>query len=82
MRKIRFITEEFFRSFQKSLLKNLLLMVMFSISLVITVIMGSYYFDLRDRYPDITQQVGDSIWCPLELMAENDSEIELEDAAD
>ena len=76
MRKIRFMTEEFFRSFHKSLLKNLLLMVMFSISLVMTVIMGSYYFDLGDRYPDITQQVGDRIWCPLEFMAENDSEIE------
>ncbi|MCI8364540.1 MAG: hypothetical protein HFG34_06275, partial [Eubacterium sp.] len=76
MRKIRFMTEEFFRSFHKSLLKNLLLMVMFSISLVMTVIMGSYYFDLGDRYPDITQQVGDRTWCPLELMAENDREIE------
>lgn len=76
MRKIRFMTEEFFRSFHKSLLKNLLLMVMFSISLVMTVIMGSYYFDLGDRYPDITQQVGDRIRCPLEFMAENDSEIE------
>lgn len=76
MRKIRFMTEEFFRSFHRSLLKNLLLMVMFSISLVMAVIMGSYYFDLGDRYPDTTQQVGDRTWCPLELMAENDSEIE------
>ena len=49
MRKIRFMAEEFFRSFHKSLLKNLLLMVIFSISLVMTVIMGSYYFGLGER---------------------------------
>lgn len=76
MRKIRFAAEEFFRSFHKSLLKNLLLMAMFSISLVMAVIMGSYYFDLGDRYPDATRQVGDSVWCPLDLMTENDDEIE------
>ena len=76
MRKIRFMVEEFLRSFQKSLLKNLLLMAMFSISLVMTVIMGSYYFDLGDRYRDATRQVGDRTWCALDLMTENDSEIE------
>ncbi|MCI9539328.1 MAG: hypothetical protein HFG35_13880 [Eubacterium sp.] len=76
MRKIRFMTEEFFRSIHKSLLKNLLLMAMFSISLVMTVIMASYYFDLGDRYLGSTQQLGDKIWCPLELMSSEDSEIE------
>lgn len=76
MRKIRFMAEEFFRSFHKSLLKNLLLMVMFSISLVMTVIMGSYYFGLGERHHESTQQVGDRTWCPLDLMTENDSEIE------
>ena len=76
MRKIRFMTEEFFRSFHKSLLKNLLLMVMFSISLVMTVIMGSYYFGLGERHHESTRQVGDRTWCPLDLMTENDSEIE------
>ncbi|MCI8364528.1 MAG: hypothetical protein HFG34_06215 [Eubacterium sp.] len=76
MRKIRFMAEEFFRSFHKSLLKNLLLMVMFSISLVMTVIMGSYYFGLGERHHESTQQVGDRTWCPLDLMTENDEEIE------
>lgn len=76
MRKIKFITEEFFRSFHKSLLKNLLLMAMFSISHVMMVIMASYYFDLGDRYLGSTQQLGDRIWCPLELMSSEDSEIE------
>ena len=49
MRKLQFMAEEFFRSFRMSLFKNLLLMVVFSISLVMVVIMGSYYFDLGDR---------------------------------
>ena len=70
------MAEEFFRSFHKSLLKNLLLMVMFSISLVMTVIMGSYYFGLGERHHESTQQVRDRTWCPLDLMTENDSEIE------
>lgn len=75
MRKVRFIIEEFFRSFRKSLFKNILLMFMFSISLVMTVIMGSYYFDLGDRYAVLTQQDDDRIWCNLDIMMENDSEI-------
>lgn len=76
MRKIRFMVEEFFRSFRKGFLKNLLLMAMFSISLVMAVIMGAYYFDMGDRYTDATKQVEDSTWCDLELMTENYSEIE------
>lgn len=43
MRKTIFMLEEFFRSFRKSVFKNLLLMLMFSISLVMAVIMCSYY---------------------------------------
>ena len=76
MRRIRFIAEEFFRSFYKSLVKNLLLMLMFSISLVMAVIMCSYYFDMGDRYAEFTQQVGDRIWCNLDVMTETDSEFQ------
>ena len=71
MRKIRFMAEEFFRSFQKSLLKNILLMVIFSISFVMSVLMCSYYFDLGERYSDMTQHVGDSEWYNLELMTDS-----------
>lgn len=68
MSKIRFMAEEFFRSFQKSLLKNLLLMAMFSISLVMAVLMSSYYLDLGEREQDWGQQLDDgSIWYNLEI---------------
>lgn len=50
MKKIKFIIEEFLRSFRKSLFKNLLIMVMFTISFIMTAIMCSYYLDLHERY--------------------------------
>ena len=50
MGKIRFMADEFFRSFLRSLCKDMLLMAMFSVSLVMAVIMCSYYFDLGERY--------------------------------
>lgn len=49
MGKIHFIFEEFFRSFQRSLIKNILLMIMFSICILMVVIMASYYLDLGER---------------------------------
>lgn len=67
MRKIRCIMEEFFRSFRRSVFKNILLMPMFAISLVMTVIMCSYYFDMGDRYSGMTQHIGDCEWYDLQI---------------
>ena len=53
MGKIKFMAEEFFRSFRKNLFKNVLLMAMFSTSMVMTVLMGSYYLDLEERHPEM-----------------------------
>ncbi len=74
MRKIRFMGEEFLRSFQKSLFKNILLMAMFSISLVMAVLMCSYYLDIGDRYEETTQHIEDSTWYSLNyIMADYES---------
>ena len=74
MRRIRFIGEEFLRSFQKSLFKNMLLMAMFSISFVMAVLMCSYYFDIGDRYEETTQHIEDSTWYSLNyIMADYES---------
>lgn len=48
MGKIKFILEELLRSFQQSLIRNILLMIMFSICLLMTVIMSSYYLNLGE----------------------------------
>ncbi len=74
MRKIKFIAGELFRSFRKSLFKNMLLMTMFSISLVMTVLMSSYYLDLGDRYAVLDEMIDkDVIWCNLDYMTTSDS---------
>lgn len=63
MGKIKFIAEEFFRSFKKSLFKNLILMVMFSISLVMAVFVSSYYLDLGEtQYNEYASQEEDGAW--------------------
>ena len=74
MRKIRFMAEEFFRSFHKSLFKDILLMAMFSVSLVMSVIMCSYHFDLGERYAHNVQQVGDARWYQTVLQQECEEE--------
>lgn len=75
MRKIKFIAEEFLRSFQKSLFKNILLMMMFSISLIMAIIMCSYYVGLGERYESITQKIDGREWYALDLMTESDQEV-------
>lgn len=75
MWKVRFMAEEFFRSFQKSLFKNILLMLMFSISLIMAVIMCSYYVGLGERYESITQKVDGREWYALDLMTESSQEV-------
>ena len=52
MAKIKFIFEELYRSFWGGWLKDILLMAMFCISLVMAVLMCSYYFDLGEREPN------------------------------
>ena len=73
MLRVKFMAEEFLRSFGKSLLKNVLLMAMFSISLVMAVLMCSYYLDMGDRFKS-AQHVGDSMWYSLNfIMADYES---------
>lgn len=72
MRKIRFIVGELFRSFRKGLFKNILLMIMFSISLVMTVLMSSYYLDIGDRIARLDGTDGDTLWCNLDYMTTGD----------
>lgn len=63
MRKILLIGEEFIRSFQKSLIKNILLMVVFSMAILMAVIMSSYYLDLGEREEDLkTNFSEDGVW--------------------
>lgn len=63
MGKIRFMAEEFFRSFRKNLSKDFLLMVIFSICFVMVVLLGSYYLDLGERYSDSVQYYDENgIW--------------------
>lgn len=75
MRKIRFMAKEFMRSFQKSLFKNILLMLMFSISLIMAIIMCSYYVGLGERYETTTQKVDGREWYALDLMTESGQEV-------
>lgn len=62
MQKVIFIAEEFFRSFRKSLFKDILLMIMFSTGLVMAVLMGSYYLELGQQYADSIRYTGNGIW--------------------
>ncbi len=62
MGKIKFMAEEFFRSFRKNLFKNVLLMAMFSTSMVMTVLMGSYYLDLEERHPEMPSYKENGTW--------------------
>lgn len=75
MRKIRFIFEEFLRSLQKSLFKNIILMLMFSFSILMAVIMCSYYFDIDERYSIIAANIEDSSWYDLSIYYKDEEEI-------
>lgn len=73
MRKVKFILEEFFRSFRKGIFRNILLAVMFSLSLIMTVIMSSYYLDLGDRYARMDELLSeDELWCNLDYYMSGD----------
>jgi hypothetical protein len=77
MNKARFIAEEFFRSVKKSFFKDLLLMIIFSIALVMTVLMSSYYLNLGERYEDSIQNYSeDGVWYRISM----DDSTELSDS--
>ena len=59
MGKIQFVLEEFFRSFQRKLWKNVIYMVIFSISILLIVIMGSYFFNIDGRYHNAITNTGE-----------------------
>lgn len=60
--KIKFIAEELYRSFWSSWYKDILLMIMFSISLVLAVVMCSYYMDFWGRGPEARDAEDNSAW--------------------
>jgi len=68
MGKIKFMAEEFFRSFRKNLFKNVLLMAMFSTSMVMTVLMGSYYLDLEEQHPEMPSYKENGTWYRIGLL--------------
>lgn len=73
MRRIIFILEEFYRSFKKGIFRNILLAVMFSLSLIMTVIMSSYYLDIGDRYARLDAQLSeDELWCNMDYYMSGD----------
>lgn len=73
MRRIIFIVEEFYRSFKKGIFRNILLAVMFSLSLIMTVIMSSYYLDIGDRYARLDAQLSeDELWCNMDYYMSGD----------
>lgn len=74
MRIVVFIVEEFFRSFRKSLFKNILLMFMFSIGLVMAVLMGSYYLELGEQYSDTIRYAGDGTWYDITVDGDDGQE--------
>lgn len=71
MLKLWFILEEFFRSFRKGLFRDILLMIIFSISIVMAVILCSYYFDIGERYSELQQHLDDSRWYLLKVNMES-----------
>lgn len=77
MGKIRFIFEEFFRSFQKGIIKNILLMIMFFICITMTVLMSSYYLDLGERDSDsVGNYDKDGTWYNIRFAGEDWLEFE------
>lgn len=81
MGKIKFMAEEFFRSFRKNLFKNMLLMVMFSTGMIMTVLMGSYYLDLGElnsEHPGYNDEKG--TWYVIGVV--NDDTTEMDESID
>ncbi|MBE5936794.1 MAG: hypothetical protein E7265_02055 [Lachnospiraceae bacterium] len=76
MKGLIFVLEEFFRSFKKGITRNILLAVMFSLSLIMTVIMSSYYLDIGDRYARMDSMLSDSeLWCNLDYYMSGDMDV-------
>jgi len=68
MQKVYFVFQEFLRSLKNSLFKDLILMITFSISIIMAILMCSYYFDMGERYEDVTQSVGECEWYNLQYI--------------
>jgi len=66
MSKVRFLLEELFRSFKNSIFKDIILMTMFTISVVMSVIMCSHYMDIGDKTSSLIKQEKDSTWYSIE----------------
>ena len=68
---MNFMLREFFRSFKGSLLKNILLMLLFTISVIISVIMFTYYADVKERDSDIVQENENGVWYSMDFCCRN-----------
>ncbi len=60
--KIEFVLSEFFRSFRKSLFKDILLMIMILIGSVMTIILCSYYFDMNEQNDINSENIENGTW--------------------
>lgn len=74
MCRLIFIFEEFVRSVQNSIVKNILLMSMFSLSIVMMVLMTSYYFQLDQKYELVSCDIDDTEWYNITIDEEDDME--------
>lgn len=73
MGKIEFVLSEFFRSFRKNLLKDILLMVMITIGSVMSVILCSYYLDLNEKNDLLnSQRIEDGTWYSAGFVGNDD----------
>lgn len=81
MGKIKFMAEEFFRSFRRNLFKNVILMVMFAASLVMTILMGSYYLDLGEESASLGTYTKNGTWYGIGFGLATDT-VEMDDSTE
>lgn len=78
--RVKFMADELYRSFWNSWYKDILLMLLFSISLVLTVVMCSYYVDLGERDPD-SASYEDSVWYDVSIIDDQQQNWDIFDSA-
>lgn len=75
MSKFSFLISELLRSFRKSIFKDIVLMVMFTISIIMSVIMCSHYLDINDKLSELVQKAGDSSWYHIDACSQGEGYI-------
>ena len=72
MARISFLLSELLRSFRKSIFKDIILMIMFTISIIMSVIMCSHYLDINDKLSELVQKVGNSSWYHIDACSQDE----------